>query len=130
MSGTIRIHVPMRLAIRGGRKTIVSEVRSQETQPRVENALLKALAKAHRWRCQIENGEYSSVAELARTYRLNESYACRLLRLTLLAPSIVADILDGKQTGDLTLKKLKKPLPVRWDEQLVAFGVLDWTTNA
>lgn len=122
MSKTITIHVPMRLAIRGGRKTIISEVDYPKPQPRSADAVLQALAKAHRWRGQIENGEYSSITELAKAQRVNESYACRLLRLSLLAPSIVADILNGRQNPALTLKDLTKPFSVRWDQQLSDFS--------
>ena len=40
-----------------------------------------------------------------------------MLRLSLLAPSIVTAILDGRHDSDVMLKQLLKPLPVRWDEQ-------------
>jgi len=122
MSETITVHVPMRFVIGGGRKAIVSEIELTEVQPRRENALVKALAKAYRWRLQIENGDYASIAELAKAQRVNESYACRLLRLTLLAPEIVVEILNGRQRLSLTLKDLTKPFSLRWDQQLSTFG--------
>ena len=93
---TIMVHVPMKFTIRGGRKTILSDAVPAPSQPRIENALLKALARAHRWRRQIENGEYATITELAKAEKVNESYACRILRLSLLAPSIVTEILDGR----------------------------------
>lgn len=118
---TITVRVPMRFSLRGGRKAVISEFSPPPPRPRIEFALLKALARAHRWRRQIENGDYASITELARTERVNESYACRLLRLSLLAPSIVADILNGRQNSKLTLKELTKPFPLRWDQQFSAF---------
>ncbi|MFY9692348.1 MAG: hypothetical protein WBF24_00300 [Xanthobacteraceae bacterium] len=137
-ASTVTVHVPMTFAIRGGRKTIISEEiygahervhASNEAahaehelvhrpRQRTDNALLKALARGHRWRCKIESGEYASITDLAEAEQVNQSYACRLLRLTLLAPAVVIDILDGRQTPDLMLKRLMKPLPLRWDEQL------------
>jgi hypothetical protein len=63
---TLTIHVPMRFAIHGGRKTIVSDIVRAPSQPRIDNALLKALARAHRWRRMIENGEYDSISALAK----------------------------------------------------------------
>jgi hypothetical protein len=114
---TITIHVPMKFTLRGGRKAIISDIAPHRPQARTDNALLKALARAHRWRRLIESGEYASITELAKSEGINESYACRLLRLTLLAPSIVTEILDGRQSSNLTLKDLLKPLPNRWDEQ-------------
>jgi hypothetical protein len=129
---TVTVHVPMTFTIHGGRKTIISEGilaphegvhASHEvahplhevvhtSRPRTDNALLKALARAHRWRRMIESGEYGSITELAHVEKVNQSYACRLLRLTLLAPEVVANILDGRYASDLMLKQLMKPLPV------------------
>jgi hypothetical protein len=65
----------------------------------------------------IESGEYVSITELAKAEGVNQSYACRILRLSLLAPSLVTAILDGRHDSDVMLKQLMKPLPVRWDEQ-------------
>ena len=59
-----------------------------------------------------------SITELAEAMKVNKSYACRMLRLTLLAPAIIADILDGRHSADLMLKRLMKPISVRWDEQV------------
>jgi hypothetical protein len=107
----------MTFTIRGGRKTILSDAVPAPPRPRIDNALLKALARAHRWRRMIESNEHASITELAKTEGVNQSYACRILRLSLLAPSIVTAILDGQHDSDVMLKQLMKPLPVRWDEQ-------------
>jgi hypothetical protein len=114
----------MSFATRGGRKAIVSDAVQELPAPsRTDNALLKALARAHRWRERIENGEYSSITGLANAENINESYACRLLRLTLLAPPIVKAILDGRH--GLMLKELTKPLPIIWTKQCEALEVRD-----
>jgi hypothetical protein len=108
----------MTFTVRGGRKAVIFDAVEAPAQRRIDNALLKALARAHRWRKMIESGEYSSITELALAQNVNQSYACRLLRLTLLAPALVISILDGHHSDDLMLKKIMKPLPVGWDEQL------------
>lgn len=122
---TITVHVPMTFSIRGGRKTVISEFVTAPPQPRIDNALLKALARAHRWRHMIESGEYASITELAQAEGVNQSYACRLLRLTLLAPAIVTAILNGRPDTDVMLKQLLRPLPIRWDEQIAMLKVGD-----
>ena len=103
---TITVHVPMTFTIRGGRKTILSDAVPAPPQPRIDNALLKALARAHRWRRMIESGDYASITELAKAEGVNQSYACRILRLSLLAPSIVTAILNGRHDSDVMLKQL------------------------
>jgi hypothetical protein len=121
---TVTVHVPMTFALRGGRKEIISAVLQPSAgpvHPRSNNALLKALARAHRWRASIEAGEHASVTELAKAENVNQSYACRLLRLTLLAPDILVKVLNGSYTSELMLKKFMKPFPVEWDKQLTAF---------
>jgi hypothetical protein len=83
--------------------------------------MAKALARAYRWKQLIESGRYSSVADLAEIERINQSYLCRVLRLTLLAPDIVEAILDGRQPTLLQLDALLKPLPVVWESQRELF---------
>jgi hypothetical protein len=117
----------MEFAIRGGRKAILFDAVTPPPQRRVDNALLKALARAYRWRRQIEGGEYSSITELAKAQKVNQSYACRILRLTLLAPEIVTRILDGRQSPDLLLHRVTKPVPALWDEQVELFEDLKRT---
>lgn len=46
--------------VRGGCKTILSEATSAPPQPRIDIALLKALARADRWRRMIEGGEFAN----------------------------------------------------------------------
>jgi len=120
---TVTVHVPMTFSIRAGRKTVISEVGPTAIPaPRTEDTRLKALAKAFRWRSQIENGEYASITELAKAQAVNDSYACRLLRLTLLSPEILTTILDRRQSPNFTLKELTRPLPIEWDRQLTAIN--------
>ena len=47
---TIRVHVPIQFSVRGGRKTVVSDCVPPLMQPRTDNSLIKALARAFRWR--------------------------------------------------------------------------------
>src|SRR5690242_8823867 len=92
---TVTVHMPLTFNKHGGYKIALPDADSTH-QPRTNNALVKALGRAYRWRKQIESGEFASIIELARSQGVNDSYACRLLRLTLLAPHTVVSILDGQ----------------------------------
>jgi hypothetical protein len=118
---TITVHVPLQFAMRGGRKTVIGQLVEREPAPRTrfDDAIIKAIARAHRWRSTIEKGEYASITELARDRKVNQSYACRLLRLTLLAPDIIERLLDQRSGSTLTLQDLMKPLSPDWSEQRV-----------
>lgn len=75
--GTMVVSVPVTFAQRGGRKQIVVPVGAEDWLPRAaspRNAIVAALAKAHHWRTLLENGEFSSAADLARTSKVNKSY--------------------------------------------------------
>ena len=116
---TITVFVPMTWRRRGGRKVIIAPPGCDDWAPlpRIDNALVKALARAHRWRRLLEGGEYATLAELADAERISRSYVSRLLRLTLLAPDIVEAILDGRHPKGLRLAEMLGNGPVRWVEQ-------------
>jgi hypothetical protein len=101
---TLAVRVPMTVARRGGRKVIVApdETAMSRGHGRVDSALVKALARAFRWRKLIETGVYGTIAELAGAEKVNPSHVSRMLRLTLLAPNLVEAILDGRQGSTLT----------------------------
>jgi len=117
---TLTVRVPLTVRKRGGRKQVVMPEGANwgAPRPRVDNTMVKAIARAHRWKRLMESGRFASVTELAEAEKINQSYLCRVLRLTLLAPDIVEAILDGRQPAGLQLNELLKPLPAEWDSQL------------
>jgi hypothetical protein len=120
---TLTIRVPITVRQRGGRKVVVlpeSAPGGDASPPRVNNTLVKALARAFRWRRMLETGRYGTITELAAAEKINESYVSRVLRLTFLAPDIVEAILDGRQTGNVTLPMLMQPFSVEWQVQRAA----------
>ena len=119
---TMTVRVPLAIRRRGGRKVVVAPDGAAwaPARPQVDSTLVKALARAFRWRRMLESGRYGSIAELAAAEKINESYVCRVLRLTLLAPEIVEAILDGRRP-EMTLAALMVPFPVEWERQLTAF---------
>jgi len=40
----------------------------------IDNAMVKAIARAFRWRKLLENGTHTTIAEIAAAERINESY--------------------------------------------------------
>ena len=115
---TMTVTVPLAIRRRGGRKVVIAPEGTAWAPPRtrVDSALVKALARAFRWRRMLEDGRYASVTELAEAEKINQSYLCRVLRLTLLAPDIVEAILDGRRP-EITLPSLMGALPEVWEGQ-------------
>lgn len=113
---TVTIHVPFRLVKRGGRKEMQLP-EGASTPRRPDDALVKALARAFRWKRMLDSGEFASISELAEMEGIAFTYMARLSRLTLLAPDIVEAILDGRQRPELTLARVLEPFPVEWSRQ-------------
>ena len=118
----VRVKVPFAIRKRGGRKLVLVPGGNDAVpdRPRVDNAMIKALARAFRWRKLLETGVYGTIEELAAAEKINSSYVSRILRLTLLAPDIVETILEGRQPVEMTLAALMRPLPRLWQEQVRA----------
>ena len=109
----LTIRIPLCIRKRGGRKTMIAPD-ALAMPARVDVTLVKALARAFRWRRMLEDGSYSTIKELAVAEKSNASYLCRGLRLTLLAPDVVEAILDGRQPEGMTLPRLLEGVEVQW----------------
>ena len=114
----LTVHIPLSVRRRGGRKVVIAPDGTEApviAAARIDTTLLKALARAFRWRRMLETGVVSTVGEIAVREKINKSYVSRVLRLTLLAPVIVEAILDGRQAEGMTLRGLMKGFPTRWE---------------
>jgi hypothetical protein len=117
---TVTLHVPFRVVKRGGRKEM--QMPEGATQPRrTDNTLVKALARAFRWKRMLESGEFASISELAEREGIAFTYMARLMRLSLLAPKIVDAIMEGRQPESVTLANMMDPFPLDWKEQRIRF---------
>lgn len=123
---TTTVRVPISIRKRGGRKVVLApdgtsldanNLRYQQ----VDNAMVKAIARAFRWRAMLECGKYVTIKEIAVVENINESYIARILRLTLLAPDIVDSIVDGRQSPEVTLPILMKRFSPAWTDQRATF---------
>ena len=97
---SVTVAVPLTIRRRGGRKQIIGPdgpcARQRGAATRGDPALVKALARAFRWRRMLEEGRYASIRELAAAEGVDRAYVGRVLNLTLLAPDLVEAILDGR----------------------------------
>ena len=118
----IVIDIPMNLRRRCGRKEIVlppdvTPLAAQASPAKPPTPLELALARAFRWQEMIETGQAKSNSDLARRLKLDQSYVARTIRLASLAPDLIEAILDGQEPDGLSLRSLRRDLPLEWDEQ-------------
>lgn len=123
---SVTVVVPMTIRRRGGRKQIIGPdgeaLRSGgETQgvtsTRGGPTLVKAMARAFRWRRMLEEGRHASIRDLAKAEDIDRRYVGRVLNFTLLAPDLVEAILAGRAPATLDMATLMAGCPARWDEQ-------------
>ena len=117
---TMTLHVPFRIVKPGGRKEMQLPHGGRPDR-RTDSTLVKALARAFRWKRMLDSGEFATVSELAEREGIAPSYMSGVLRLTLLAPDIVEAILDGKQGPEVTLARVLEPFPMEWTRQVALF---------
>ena len=99
---TMVISIPISMRRTGGRKKVITPASATPWAPppvHIDNTILKALARAHRWRGMLEAKLFGSVRDLAKAEKINEAYLGRVLRLTLLSPKVTEAIMSGRQRG-------------------------------
>ncbi len=82
---TMIVSIPISMRRMGGRRTVVTPANAapwSPPPPRVDNTIVKALARAHRWRGMLESNLFATVRDLSKAEKINEAYMCRVLRLT------------------------------------------------
>ncbi len=134
----ITVHIPMTFRKRGGRKLVVTpDGAAWAPRPRVDNAMVKALAQAFRWRKMLDEGVHATLEDLARAKGVHATFVSRILGLTLLAPAIVEAILDGQQPVELGLDDLLEGFSLDWEGReegspydVSPLGLRWWEDNA
>ena len=87
-------------------------------------ALVRLVARAALLRDNLETKACASIGDFAKTHRMHHADAKKLVPLGYLSPSIVEDILAGRQPADLTARKLHRTtgLPLCWQQQRTHLG--------
>ena len=117
--------IPVRIKRHGGRKVVIPAAAGDKV-PEHDAPMLTALSRAFHWQRLIDEGIVSSGSDIARREGLHQTTVNELLRLTLLSPTLVRSILDGRQPKTLSLLWLKNNLPPSdWGEQHALFDAFD-----
>lgn len=110
--GALEIFVPANFRRRGARRVVADARQAHDT------TLLQALARGFYWQRLVDTGVMRSGAAIANAERLHRTTVNELMRLTLLAPDIIAQLLAGRQPRSMTLWWFQhNPLPADWQAQ-------------
>jgi hypothetical protein len=115
---------PIPFKQRGGRKKVIStnaeSVEMYVKKPGTNSVLIHAIAKAFYWAHLINTGVVKSGSGIAEKEGVEVSSVNELLRITLLDPTIIENILTGTQPSALSIQWFTRhPLPVDWNSQRI-----------
>jgi hypothetical protein len=122
--------IPFKIKKRGVRRVILQPEQGDAAQgnktSNLDAPLLVALSRAFYWQRLLDEGRVASGTEIARLEGLHHSTVNELLRLTLLDPGIIQDILTGQQPRCMSLLWFQRnPLPVDWQVQRALIAQFD-----
>ena len=104
--------IPLTYSMRGIERLATSKAAAHDT------TFLDGLSRAYYWKNLLDTGAMKSGSQIAKAEGLHHSVVNELLRLTLLAPDIILQLIAGTQPRRLTLMWFQRnPLPVDWQAQ-------------
>ncbi len=85
--------------------------------------LIRTLARGRRWYEELTSGRTRSMREIAQREHISERYVSRTVHGALIAPDLIERVLQGRQPTQLTISRLRNPLPIDWNEQRRELGI-------
>jgi site-specific DNA recombinase len=86
-----------------------------DSEPKIDQKLLKSIIRAHAWLDELSSGHHASIEDLAKTVGLHPKVVRQGLRLAFVRPDLTKGALDGEAT--IELKQIPKLLPLSWSKQ-------------
>jgi DNA invertase Pin-like site-specific DNA recombinase len=124
-TASVRDTIPVTFAIerrrRGGEtKLLILAPGNDPAKNDPDPTLAKLIAQAHQWWSDLSSARFATVRALADAYRKDERHVARVLTYALLAPSLIDEILEGRQAVGLTTQQLMdlQDLPHQWSRQV------------
>ncbi len=121
----INLFVPLEIKKRGGSAIIIlpKNLKKEEMTKCFDEKMIKAFAKAYKWKNTLEENEIGSLAQIAVKENITGAYVSKVFNLNFIAPEIVEKILNGEQPRDLKLQDmLVGKFPLLWQEQKELWG--------
>ena len=119
----VALEIPATLKRAGTGVRLIVQGAANDAGP--DRSLVRLLVRAFAIREKLDRNSDLTMQQVADAEGVGPSYVTRLLRLTFLAPDIVAAILDGRQPVELTANRLMGDtrLPLEWQAQRELLGV-------
>jgi DNA invertase Pin-like site-specific DNA recombinase len=113
---SIRIVLPHRLQLRGGRASVRGA--EQEVPRRIDRSVVKALRRGHADLLALKASPLMTPEDLVDAATPETAHERQIARLALMSPSLQRRIMEGDHPSGLALRQLLKcPMPLAWADQ-------------
>jgi len=131
-AGTIRVVVPLHIRKRNGRPKILPPDDAQRLENRgQEPHVLRAVARAWKWRWQLESGVAATIQDIAAAEKISDRFVSRMVRLAYLSPEVLEQLLIQRRPPTVTLNELAEVAERPWGEQMgVVFSDASFVATA
>ena len=124
-SDTIRVVIPLSIRKRNGRPKILPPDDHCAREGRTQDPhVLRAIARAWKWRRQLESGAVSTIQDIAVAENVSDRFVGRMIRMAYLAPSVLEALVIARRPPAIALSDLVTVAELPWDGQMErVFGV-------
>ncbi|MFC3101697.1 hypothetical protein [Altererythrobacter lauratis] len=84
----------------------------------VDPHVLRAIARAWRWRRQLETGAASIIQDIAAAEKVSDRFVSRMMRLAYLSPEVLEHLVIRRVPSSLSLADLIAVADRPWEEQM------------
>ena len=126
--------IPWKLVKRGVKREIITPIDAPEQfqeeaaeerlarEKAKDTPLMRALGLAHYWQKLLDEGKVQSISDIAQQENIDVTQVRRLLRLVLLAPSVIEALIANKEPTAINLEFiLRQGIPADWQAQAALF---------
>jgi hypothetical protein len=112
---TIDLHHPLRLFRTAHElRLIVPSDSAADEAAKTDDSLVRFIARGRRWYRQITSGEMPSIQAIAKAEGVTERYVARVLRGSLISPTAMQAIFDGRQNIGTTVRSFLNAGSLCW----------------
>jgi hypothetical protein len=116
---SIRVVIPLTLRKRNGRpKILPPEDAGLPGSHGQDPHVLRAIARAWKWRRQLEEGEVLTLRDIVVAEKLSEAYVGRMLRLAYLAPQVLEALVLKRRPLAISINEMVEVAKLPWAEQM------------
>jgi hypothetical protein len=116
---TVRVVIPLKLKRRNGRPRILppDDIQHADDDAAQDPHLVRAIARAWNWRRKLEQGELTTIEDIAAAEKVTSRFVGRTLRLAYLSPVVLEKLLVHRRPCALSIKALMGSAELPWAEQ-------------